>query len=79
MEHESVGRKLIYKGDILNADDTKSLNKAMFNHHKNESKGFFLRKKEKLFYLMRKTISVKAQSCCILTMLFLTQDKLQTA
>lgn len=42
VEHESVGRKLIYKGDILNADDTKSLNKAMFNHHKNESKvGFF--------------------------------------
>lgn len=40
VEHESVGRILIYKGDILNADDTKSLNKAMFNHHKNESKVF---------------------------------------
>lgn len=75
--HESVGRKLIYKGDILNADDTKSLNKAMFNHHKNESKGIFkFKKKNELFYLMRKSILVKAQRCCILTMLFLTQDKL---
>lgn len=45
VEHESVGRKPIYKGDILNADDTKNLNKEMFNHHKNESKGFFSKEK----------------------------------
>lgn len=67
VEHESVGRKLIYKGDILNADDTKSLNKAMFNHHKNESKGFFQKKKKKeLLYLIRKTTPVKAQSTKVL-------------
>jgi len=48
VEHEAVGRKLIYKGDILNADDTqKNLNKAMFNHHKNKTKDFFKRKKER--------------------------------
>lgn len=40
--HESVGRNLIYEGDILDADDTpKNLNKVMFNHHKNETKDFF--------------------------------------
>lgn len=46
VEHESVGRKLIYKGDVLNADDTQNLNKAMFNHHKKETKDFFKRKKK---------------------------------
>ena len=51
VEHESVGRKLIYNGDILNADDTKILNKAIFNHHKNESKGvFFKRQTPKLLF-----------------------------
>lgn len=41
-EHESVGRNLIYKEDILDADDTpKNLNKVMFNHHKKETKDFF--------------------------------------
>lgn len=40
--HESVGRNLIYKGDILDTDDTpKNLNKVMFNHHKNETKDLF--------------------------------------
>lgn len=53
-EHESVGRNLIYKEDILDADDTpKNLNKVMFNHHKKETKDFFFffpfgeKKKEK--------------------------------
>lgn len=61
VEHESVGRKLIYKGDVLNADDTQNLNKAMFNHHKKETKDFFKRKK-KFFYLMTKAILAKAWS-----------------
>lgn len=42
VKHESGGRKLIYKGDVSSVDDThKNLNKAMFNHHQNETKDFF--------------------------------------
>lgn len=61
VEHESVGRKLMYKGDVLNVDDThqKNLNKAMFNHHKNEGKEFVQKEKKNLLYLMTKAILEK--------------------
>lgn len=62
VEHESVGRKLIFRGDVLNAGDIQEIY-TMFNHCKNETKNWFFPKgknKQQLFFLVTKDFLTEA-------------------